>query len=128
MTTFFPMSDFDTPAPSLSFSADIDYYETTDFGLLSAEVDNDGWIGTGDAMATLVMLRSDGNGEQIHVPVQVDNGPVTRGARVFVPIENVTRQVAGETQLTLIELSGAHAAGAGEWSVWYTPIRNPFDE
>ena len=65
--------------------------------------------------------------EQVHLPVQVDNGPVTRGARVSFAIENVTRQTHGETQLHLIELSGAEAGGADEWSVYYAPIRDPFE-
>jgi hypothetical protein len=66
--------------------------------------------------------------ERIYVPVQVDDGPATRGARFTLPVENMTRLQSGETQLSLIELSGADASGASEWSVWYTPIRNPFDE
>ena len=122
------MGDYEDIKPKLNFGTEIDYYETTDFGLIAADVDNDAWIGTGDAMLTLSLHRSDGMMEQIHLPVQVDNGPVTRGARVTFAIENVTRQIAGETQLHLIELSGAEPGGADEWSVYYAPIRSPFDE
>jgi hypothetical protein len=121
------MSDED-PKAKLNFSSSIDYYDSTDFGLLSAEVDNDAWIGPGDAMATLAILRNDGTGEQVYLPVAVDNPPVTRGARVTFPIENVTRQIHGEAQISLIDLSGAESAGASEWTVFYGPIRNPFDE
>ena len=121
------MSDDETPIPELHFYDEIDYYESTDFGLLAAEVSNDGWIGTGDAMATLALLRSDQTVEQVYLPVQVDNGPVTRGARVTFPIENLTRLIHGETQLSLTELGGGEARGATQWSVWYTPIRSPFE-
>jgi hypothetical protein len=121
------MGDYDEIKPKLNFGTDIDYYETTDFGLISADVDNDAWIGTGDVMLTLSLHRSDGLMEQVHLPVQVDNGPVTRGARVTFPVENVTRQVSGETQLNLLELSGGEPTGASEWSVFYAPIRNPFE-
>ena len=121
------MGDYDEIKPKLNFAPDIDFYETTDFGLISAEVDNDAWIGTGDVMLTLSLHRSDGLMEQVHLPVQVDNGPVTRGARVTFPVENVTRQVSGETQLNLLELSGGEPGGASEWSVFYAPIRNPFE-
>ena len=122
------MSEYEDQKAKLNFSSDIDYYDTTDFALLSAEVDNDAWIGPGDAMATLLILRSDGVGDQVHIPVSVDNPPQTRGAKVTFPIENVSRQVHGDVQITLIELSGAEAGGASEWSVFYGPIRNPFDE
>jgi hypothetical protein len=121
------MGDYDDIKPKLVFGTEIDFYETTDFGLIGADVDNDAWIGTGDAMLTLSLHRSDGLMEQVHLPVQVDNGPVTRGARVTFAIENVTRQVQGETQLHVIELSGADAEGADEWSVFYAPIRSPFE-
>lgn len=121
------MGEYDYPRAELRFDDQIDYYETTDFGLISAEVTNDGWIGTGDAMLTLVLLRSDGMGEQVHLPVNVDDGPVTRGTRVTFGVENVTRYVPGETQLSLTELSGADATGASEWSVSYAPIRSPFE-
>lgn len=122
------MSEDETPRPSLRFHDEIDYYESTDFGLISGEVDNDGWLGTGDAMATLALLRSDDRVEPVPLPVQVDGGPVTRGGRFTLPVANLTRLLAGETQISLIELSGADASGASEWSVWYTPIRNPFED
>jgi hypothetical protein len=120
------MGDYDEIKAKLDFGADIDYYETTDFALIAAEVANGAWIGTGDAMLTLSLHRSDGLVEQVHLPVQVDNGPVDRG-RVTFAIENVTRQIPGETQLHLIELSGAESGGADEWSVFYAPIRDPFE-
>jgi len=122
------MSDYEDQKAKLNLSSNIDYYDTTDFALLSAEVDNDAWIGAGDAMATLALLREDGTGEQVYIPVAVDNPPQTRGAKVTFPIENVSRQVHGEVQITLTELSGAEASGASEWKVFYGPIRNPFDE
>ncbi|HZB39328.1 MAG TPA: hypothetical protein VE487_00100 [Ilumatobacter sp.] len=122
------MSEYEEQKAKLNFSTDIDYYDSTDFGLLSAEVDNDAWIGAGDAMATLAILRNDGTGEQVYLPVTVDNPPVTRGAKVTFPIENLTRQVHGEAQISLIDLSGAEAGGASDWTVFYGPIRNPFDE
>jgi hypothetical protein len=122
------MSDHEDQKAKLNFSSNIDYYDSTDFGLLSAEVDNDAWIGPGDAMATLAILRNDGTGEQVYLPVAVDNPPVTRGAKVTFPIENVTRQIHGEAQISLIDLSGAEAGGADTWTVFYGPIRNPFDE
>jgi hypothetical protein len=122
------MSEYEDQKAKLNFSSDIDYYDSTDFGLLSAEVDNDGWIGPGDAMATLAILRNDGMGEQVYIPVDVDNPPQTRGAKVRFPIENVSRLVHGEVQISLIDLSGAEAGGASEWKVFYGPIRNPFDE
>lgn len=121
------MTDDEAPRPELDFDDELEFYETTDFGMISAEVTNDGWIGAGDAMATILLLRSDGMGEQVHLPVQVDNGPVTRGARVRFAVENVTRVTPGETQLSLIDLSGAQATGATEWSVSHLPIRNPFE-
>jgi hypothetical protein len=122
------MSDYGDQKVKLNFSGNIDYYDSTDFALLSAEVDNDAWIGTGDAMATLAILRNDGTGEQMYLPVAVDNSPVTRGATVTFPIENATRQIHGEAQISLIDLSGAEAGGASEWTVFYGPIRNPFDD
>ena len=122
------MSDYDDQKATLTFASEIDYYDTTDFAQLSAMVDNDAWIGSGDAMATLVILRSDGTGEQVYIPVSVDNPPQTRGAKVTFPIENVSRLVHGDVQITLTELSGPEAGGASEWSVFYGPIRNPFDE
>jgi hypothetical protein len=122
------MPDDSMPLPELRFADQIDYYDTTDFGLLAAEVTNDAWVGTGDVMATLRLLRSDGNADDVYVPVQVDNGPVTRGTRVTFPIENVTKTTHGETRINLIELSGGQPTGAYEWTVWYAPIRNPFDE
>ena len=125
---FAAMSEYEDQKAKLNFSSEIDYYDSTDFGLLSAEVDNDAWIGAGDAMATLAILRSDGMGEQIYIPVAVDNPPQTRGAKVTFPIENVSRLVHGDVQISLIDLSGAEAGGASEWSVFYGPIRNPFDE
>lgn len=121
------MSDDETPTPELHFADAIDYYDSTDFGLLAAEVTNDCWLGVGDVMATLALLRSDQTVEQVYLPVQVDNGPVTRGARVTFAIENLTRLVHGETRVTLTELSGGDARGASDWSVWYAPIRNPFE-
>ena len=48
------MSEYEDQKAKLNFSSDIDYYDSTDFGLLSAEVDNDGWIGPGDAMVLFV--------------------------------------------------------------------------
>jgi hypothetical protein len=117
----------DTPKPELRFSADVDYYDSTDFALLTAEVTNDGWVGSGDAMLTLAVLRPDGTVQQVHIPVSVDNGPVTRGARITFPVENATMMQHGETQLSLIELSGGDPAGADTWTVWYAPIRNPFE-
>ena len=122
------MSDYEDQKAKLNFSSNVDYYDSTDFALLSAEVDNDAWIGSGDAMATLAILRGDGTGEQVYLPVNVDNPPVTRGAKVTFPVENVTRQIHGETQISLIDLSGAEAGGADTWTVFYGPIRNPFDE
>jgi hypothetical protein len=122
------MSDYGDQKAKLDLSRDIEYFDTTDFALLSAHVDNDAWIGAGDAMATLLILRSDGTGEQVYIPVAVDNPPQTRGARVTFPIENVSRLVHGDVQITLTELSGAEASGASEWSVFYGPIRNPFDD
>lgn len=122
------MSDDETPRPELSFSDAIDFYESTDFAQLSGVVANDGWIGTGDAMIELVLLRSTGQADRLHLPVQVDDGPVTRGARFFVAVENVTREARGETQISLIEVSGADASGASEWTVEHWPIRNPFEE
>ena len=122
------MPEYEDQKAKLNFSSNIDYYDSTDFALLSAEVDNDAWIGPGDAMATLAILRNDGTGEQVYLPVAVDNPPVTRGAKVTFPIENVTRLVHGEAQVSLIDLSGAEAAGASDWTVFYGPIRNPFDE
>lgn len=122
------MSEYEDQKPKLNFSSDIDYYDSTDFALLSAEVDNDAWIGVGDAMATFAILRSDGLGDKVYIPVDVDNPPQTRGAKVRFPIENVSRLVHGEVEISLIDLSGAEAAGAGEWTVFYGPIRNPFDE
>jgi hypothetical protein len=53
---------------------------------------------------------------------------VTRGAIVTFPIADVTRQIHGETQISMTELSGAEASGADTWTVFYGPIRNPFDE
>ena len=122
------MSEYEDQKPKLIFSSDIDYYDSTDFALLSAEVDNDAWIGVGDAMATFAILRSDGLGDKVYIPVDVDNPPQTRGAKVRFPIENVSRLVHGEVEISLIDLSGAEAAGAREWTVFYGPIRNPFDE
>ena len=122
------MSEYEDQKAKLNFSSDVDYYDTTDFALLSAEVDNDAWIGSGDAMATLMILRGDGSTDQMYLPVNVDNGPVTRGAKVTFPVEHVSRQIQGETQLSLIDLSGAEAGGADTWTVFYAPIRNPFDE
>src|SRR6186997_2391288 len=122
------MSEYEDQKAKLKFSSDIDFYDTTDFGLLSAEVDNDAWIGAGDVMATLAILRNDGTAEQVYIPVAVDNPPQTRGARVTFPIENLSRLVHGDVQITLTELSGAEAGGASEWSAFYGPIRNPFDE
>jgi hypothetical protein len=122
------MSEYEDQKAKLNFSSSVDFYDTTDFALLSAEVDNDAWIGSGDAMATLAILRGDGTGEQVYLPVNVDNGPVTRGAKVTFPVENVTRQIHGETQISLTDLSGAEAGGADTWTVFYAPIRNPFDE
>ena len=121
------MSDDETPKPELQFHDQIDYYDSTDFALLTAEVSNDGWIGSGDAMATLALLRPDSTVEQVYIPVQVDNGPVTRGTRVTFPVENVTRLIHGETRVSLTELSGAEARGAYEWSAWYAPSRDPFE-
>jgi hypothetical protein len=122
------MSEYEDQKAKLNFSSNVDFYDSTDFALLSAEVDNDAWIGSGDAMATLAILRGDGTGEQVYLPVNVDNGPVTRGAKVTFPVENVSRQIHGETQISLIDLSGAEAGGADTWTVFYAPIRNPFDE
>lgn len=122
------MSEYEDQKAKLNFSSVIDYYDTTDFALLSAEVDNDAWIGPGDAMATLAILRDDGTGEQVYIPVAVDDPPQSRNAKVTFPIENVSRLVHGNVQITLTELSGAEAGGASEWSVFYAPIRNPFDE
>jgi hypothetical protein len=122
------MSEYEDQKAKLNFSSNVDFYDSTDFALLSAEVDNDAWIGSGDAMATLAILRGDGTGEQVYLPVNVDNGPVTRSAKVTFPVENVTRQIHGETQISLIDLSGAEAGGADTWTVFYGPIRNPFDE
>jgi hypothetical protein len=79
------MGDYDDTKPKLVFGTEIDFYETTDFGLIAADVDNDAWIGTGDAMLTVSLHRSDGLMEQVHLPVQVDNGPVTRGAPLDRP-------------------------------------------
>jgi hypothetical protein len=123
------MSDdaYDTPKPEIRFLDEIDYYDSTDFAQLTGEVVNDGWIGVGDAMASLVILRSDGTVDQLSLPVQVDNGPVTRGAKVNLAIENVSRLVHGDVQIDLTELSGADASGASSWSVFYGPIRNPFE-
>ena len=121
------MSDDETPRPELRFSDQLDFYESTDFAQLSGEVANDGWIGTGDAMAEVALLRSDNKVERLYVPVQVDDGPVTRGARFFLAVENVTREVRGETQLNLIDVSGADASGATAWSVEHWPIRDPFE-
>jgi hypothetical protein len=122
------MSDDETPRPELKFSDTIDYYESTDFAQISGEVANDGWIGTGDAMVELVLLRSTNEGNRVHLPVQVDDGPVTRGARFFLALENVTRGARGETQISLIDVSGADASGATEWSVEHWPIRDPFED
>jgi hypothetical protein len=122
------MSDYEDHKAKLNFSDHIEYYETTDFALLSAHIENDAWIGAGDAMATLAILRNDGTGEQVYIPVAVDNPPQTNGAKVTFPVENVSRQVHGDVQITMTELSGAEATGAYEWSVFYGPIRNPFDE
>ena len=122
------MSEDHEQKAKLNFSSHIDFYDQTDFALLSAEVENDAWIGVGDAMATFAILRSDGLGDLQHVPVAVDNSPVTRGARVTFPIENVSRMVHGDVEISLTELSGAEAAGASEWTVFYGPIRNPFEE
>ena len=122
------MSDYGDQKAKLRFSEQIDYYDTTDFAQLSANVENDAWIGAGDAMATFVLLREDGSGEQVYIPVAVDNPPQTNGARVTFALENVSRQVHGDVQITLIDLSGAEADGASEWKVFYGPIRNPFDE
>lgn len=122
------MSEYEDQKAKLNFSSVIDYYDTTDFASLSAEVDNDAWIGPGDAMATLAILRDDGTGEQVYIPVAVDDPPQSRNAKVTFPIENVSRLVHGNVQITLTELSGAEAGGASEWSVFYAPIRNPFDE
>ncbi len=121
------MSDDETPKPELRFSSDVDFYDSTDFAQLFAEVDNDGWIGTGDAMLTLALLRPDGTVEQVYLPVHVDGGPVTRGVRVAFAVENVSKAQHGETQLSLIDISGADASGTDTWSVWYAPIRDPFD-
>jgi hypothetical protein len=122
------MPDNEDQKAKLNFSSDVEYYDSTDFALLSAEVDNDAWIGIGDAMATLAIVRGDGSGDQVYLPVDVDNPPVTRGAKVRFPVADVTRQIHGETQIRLIELSGAEAGGADTWTVFYGPIRNPFDE
>jgi hypothetical protein len=122
------MSDDEDQKATLIFGSDIEYYDTTDFALLSAHVDNDAWIGPGDAMATLVILRNDGTGEQVYIPVAVDDPPQTKGTRVTFPIENVSRLVHGDVQITLTELSGAEAGGTSEWSVFYAPIRNPFED
>jgi hypothetical protein len=121
------MPDYETPRPQLHFSEQIDYYDTTDFGLIAGEVANDSWVGVGDAMATLRLVRGDGSEEDVHLPVQVENGPVTRGARFTLAVENVTRTIHGETKLRLVELSGADASGASEWTAFYGPIRSPFE-
>jgi hypothetical protein len=42
------------------------YYGSTDLVEIYAEVDNDAWIGTGDAMATFEILREDRNDDQIY--------------------------------------------------------------
>jgi hypothetical protein len=122
------MSDDEMPTPALHFSDQIDYYDTTDFALLAAEISNDSWVGTGDVMATLSLQRPDQSPEQVYVPVQVDNGPVTNGTRVTFPVESVTKMIHGETRITLTELSGGQHSGAYEWTAWYAPIRNPFDD
>ena len=122
------MSENEDPKAKLTFLSQIDFYDETDFAQIYAEVENDAWIGPGDAMATLAILRNDGMGEQVYLPVNVQNPPVTRGATVAFPIENASRKVHGEVQISLTELSGAEASGAREWSIFYGPIRNPFDE
>src|SRR4029453_5697455 len=122
------MSEDHEQKATLNFLSEIHYYEDTDFAQLFAEVENDAWIGPGDAMATLAILRGDGTGEQVYLPVNVMNPPVTRGATVAFPIENVTRKIHGDTQVSLIELSGAEMGGSDTWNVFYSPIRNPFDD
>ena len=122
------MPDYEDQKAKLNFQSDIDYYDSTDFAQIFAEVENDAWIGHGDAMATIAILRGDGTGEQVYVPVNVQNPPVTRGTKVAFPIENATRQIHGETQISVIDLSGAEMSGSDTWTVFYGPIRNPFEE
>jgi hypothetical protein len=122
------MPDYEDQKAKLNFRSEVDYYDSTDFAQIYADVENDAWIGAGDAMATIALLRSDGSTDQVYLPVNVQDGPVTRGAIVTFPIADVTRQIHGETQISMTELSGAEASGADTWTVFYGPIRNPFDE
>jgi hypothetical protein len=119
------MSDDEFPRPQLTFHPDVEYYESTDFARVFADVSNDGWIGTGDAMIDVALLHEGGMAQQVHLPIQVDNGPVTRGARVFLAIENVSGGHRGETQISLIGSSGAEIGGSDEWRVSHLPIREP---
>ena len=57
------MSEYEDQKAKLNFSSDIDFYDTTDFGLLSAEIDNDAWIGSGDVMATLANVSTPAEGK-----------------------------------------------------------------
>ena len=60
------MSEYEDQKAKLNFSSNVDFYDSTDFALLSAEVDNDAWIGSGDAMATLAV----GSGRHTRSPRQ----------------------------------------------------------
>jgi hypothetical protein len=122
------MPEYEDQKAKLNFLSQIDFFDETDFAQIHAEVENDAWIGPGDAMATLAILRDNGRGDQIYVPVNVMNPPVTRGATVSFPIENASQKIHGEVQISLIDVSGAEASGTNEWSIFYGPIRNPFDE
>jgi hypothetical protein len=120
--------DYEPPKPQLTFLDHVEYYDSTDFAQLYATVENDAYFGSGDVMLTLMILRGDGTTEQVYIPVNVQDSPAQRGTSVTFPVENATRQIYGDTQLSLIDVSGAGFSGADTWRVLYGPIRNPFEE
>lgn len=121
------MSD-EFPRATLTFLDEIEFYEPDDTAQIWARVSNDGWIGNGDAMGTFALLYADGTMDQVYLPVNVNDGPVTNGAIVWFGASHVTKGVPGKAQISLIDLSGADCDGQDTWEVEVWPIRSPFDE
>src|SRR5262245_53651608 len=105
------MSDYEDQKAKLTFQSDVNYFASTDFAQIWAEIDNDAWLGTGDAMGTFELTRPDGSTDTKYLPVQTDPSPSTQGARVWFAVEGVSGEQHGDTKLRLSELSGAEAGG-----------------